>query len=81
MEWVYGSDYELYSAEEQKRIAVTRAMVEEGMVLLENNGVLPLAPGEKVSIFGQAQINFLVGGSGSGATEWSTSFEEYIKGK
>lgn len=64
----YGKGYECYTKAEQERIAASRLMTEEGMVLLENNGVLPLAPNAKASVFGSAQIDFLTGGSGSGAT-------------
>ncbi|MGI5936018.1 MAG: glycoside hydrolase family 3 N-terminal domain-containing protein [Oscillospiraceae bacterium] len=58
-----------YTPEERERILVAREMAGEGMVLLENSGILPFKPGAKVAVFGTAQINFLTGGSGSGATE------------
>ncbi|MBP5343074.1 glycoside hydrolase family 3 C-terminal domain-containing protein, partial [bacterium] len=46
----------------------------EGNVLLKNNGILPLAKGSKVSVFGRAQ-NSLIGGTagmGGGATVGGT---------
>ena len=47
--------------------AVTRQSALEGMVLLENNGVLPLAPElKKVSVFGCTSYAFIAGGTGSG---------------
>jgi beta-glucosidase len=37
-------------------------------VLLQNdNGVLPLAPGLTLSVFGRVQVNYFFGGYGSGA--------------
>ena len=64
----YGKGYESYTPAEQARIAIGRQVAEEGMVLLENNGTLPLAAGCKVALFGVGQIGFLHGGSGSGST-------------
>ena len=38
----------------------------DGMVLLENNGVLPLAPGSAVFLAGNGVVNPIKGGTGSG---------------
>ena len=47
--------------------AITRQSALEGMVLLENKGVLPLAPEvKKVSVFGCTSYDFIAGGTGSG---------------
>ena len=42
-------------------------MAQEGIVLLENDGVLPLASGAKLNVFGWASTNPCYGGTGSGA--------------
>lgn len=45
---------------------VARRAAEEGMVLLENHGALPIRHGAKVALFGVSAYDLLVGGSGSG---------------
>lgn len=45
---------------------VSRKAAEESMVLLENNGALPLKHGTSVALFGVGSYDLLVGGSGSG---------------
>ena len=42
-------------------------IAEEGIVLLENDGILPLAEGTKLNVFGWASTNPCYGGTGSGA--------------
>ena len=65
---IYGKGIETYTPEEQARIALGREVAQEGMVLLENNGALPLAGGDRTALLGVGQIGFLHGGSGSGST-------------
>ena len=45
---------------------VARRAVAEGVVLLENDGVLPLKAGENIALFGRSQFNYYKSGTGSG---------------
>lgn len=67
----YKSDFnsasELYAYEEQK----VAEIAQEGITLIENDGVLPLAKGTQLSIFSVSSVDLVSGGSGSG----SGSFE------
>ena len=45
----------------------TRQIAREGIVMLENDGLLPLAKGKSVNVFGWASVNPIYGGSGAGA--------------
>ena len=63
----FNSPAELYEYEEKK----VAEIAEEGITLLENNGILPLEMGTKVSIFSHSSVDLVSGGSGSG----SGSFE------
>lgn len=45
---------------------IAREAAGAGMVLLENEGVLPLAAPSKIALFGNAAYDTLIGGSGSG---------------
>ena len=40
--------------------------VAEGMVLLENDGMLPLGKSDRVAVFGRSQFEYVKSGSGSG---------------
>ena len=50
----------------QEMQSTLRRVAAEGAVLLENNGILPLAEGTKVSLFGRVQHNWFYTGYGSG---------------
>ena len=63
----FNSPSELYAYEERK----VAEIVQEGITLFENNGLLPLAKGTKLSIFSHSSVDLVSGGSGSG----SGSFE------
>ncbi len=48
-------------------IALSRRAAQEGAVLLKNdNGLLPLAPGARVALFGKGSFDYVKGGGGSG---------------
>ena len=63
----YKTDYK--TAEEIDAAAkdTTKRIAEEGITLMKNNGVLPLAGNESVSLFGRRSVDTVWGGSGSGA--------------
>lgn len=52
----------------QKSYAVSEAITDEGMVMLKNDGVLPLKEGSSVTPFGDAYLNPAYSGSGAAAT-------------
>lgn len=49
-----------------EHITLSRTVAAEGMVLLENNGFLPLQEGMKVALFGVGTLEYIIGGGGSG---------------
>lgn len=54
---------------------LSRRAAADGMVLLENkNNVLPLPAGTTVAMFGQAMINYVRGGGGSGEPNVMTAY-------
>ena len=53
--------------------AMTQEVESEAIVLLENNGALPLAAGSKVNVFGVGVEQFTYGGTGSGAADESVN--------
>ena len=73
----YATAAELYEAETLLGIQ----MAEEGVVLLKNDGLLPLGKGAAVSVFGTAGANLVCGGSGSGAgtPELNTDFRTALE--
>ena len=50
----------------EEHIALSRKVAAEGMVLLENNGLLPLKTNTTVALFGIGSIDYIKGGGGSG---------------
>lgn len=53
----------------ERHITLARKAACEGAVLLKNDNVLlPLAKGKRVAVFGNAQIDYVKGGTGSGGT-------------
>ena len=57
---------------EQSRQTVQK-VGEEGIVLLKNDGLLPLTDTKKLNVFGWASTNPLYGGTGSGSSDSSTA--------
>ena len=54
------------SARERKHRELVRQAAAECMVLLENDGILPLKPGAKLALFGRGARRTIKGGTGSG---------------
>ena len=63
----FNSPSELYAYEEKK----VAEIVQEGITLIENDGLLPLSKGTTLSVFSVSSVDLVSGGSGSG----SGSFE------
>ncbi len=59
-------------------LQMAKQVAEEGMVLLENNGALPLSQGEKIAVFGINQIDFIYGGGGSGNFNSKNERVDYV---
>lgn len=53
---------------------VTKQIADEGIVLMKNDGVLPLVRGENVTPFGYRYIHPIYGGTGSGNTDVSEDY-------
>ena len=58
----------------REHIQLSREAATEGMVLLENNGILPLKENTTVSLFGIGSIDYVMSGSGSGMV-----FSSYVR--
>ncbi|SFQ36602.1 Glycosyl hydrolase family 3 C-terminal domain-containing protein [Butyrivibrio proteoclasticus] len=50
----------------KEHVAISREAACEGIVLLKNNGTLPLSGKEKVALIGKASVDYVKGGGGSG---------------
>lgn len=64
----FKADYDSVEALQAAEDALCKQMGEEAVVLLENDNVLPLSKGAKVSVFGMAGASGSSIGSGSGAS-------------
>ena len=51
---------------ERKNSGLAFEMAKESIVLLENDGALPIAPGSRVALYGNGVMHTLKGGTGSG---------------
>lgn len=54
------------SEREKRNRSVARRAAAEGIVLMKNEGILPLAPGSRVALFGSGAGRTIKGGTGSG---------------
>lgn len=68
---------------ERERInrELSRKAAEDGMVLVENNGMLPLLPGTKIALYGAGAHKTVIGGIGSGDVNerYSVNIEDGLK--
>ncbi len=63
----YPGQKDLSISEREKNIReISRRAASEGMVLLENNGILPLHAGMGLALYGQGALYTVKGGTGSG---------------
>lgn len=65
-----------------EHILLSKNAAKEGMVLLKNEqGILPLAKGTKVALFGKGTFDYVKGGGGSGdvTVEYTTNLYEGLK--
>ena len=61
------------SEREKKNQTLSRKIAAEGMVLLENNGILPMhLKGKKIALFGSGARHTIQGGTGSGEVNTRT---------
>ena len=76
----FGATTSKESQREREHRALARAAAAEGIVLLENNGVLPLRP-QKIALYGPGSRMTVKGGSGSGDVRerYSVTIEEGLK--
>lgn len=54
-----------------------REVTAEGIALIQNDGLLPLAQGTKVGLFSQSTVNLLTSGTGSGSTASTGEYTFY----
>ena len=67
------SKAELSEETVNKSKEVIKKVGEEGLVLVENNGLLPLKDVKAVNVFGWGSTNPILGGTGSGSSDGSTA--------
>ena len=79
----FASDYSTWQEQLEHAIQVGIKIQEEGSVLLENNGALPLNPSAKLSVFSRSSVDIVYSGTGSGRIDASVAstlkqaFERY----
>ncbi|MDO4297574.1 MAG: hypothetical protein Q4C59_03725 [Lachnospiraceae bacterium] len=66
MSRIYAGTNPEISEREQRNMLRSRTIAAQGMVLLENRGILPLAAeGQKIALYGNGARNTVKGGTGS----------------
>ena len=71
---IYATTTPDISKREQENLARSRRIAAEGMVLLENNGILPMElKGRRIALFGNGARHTVQGGTGSGEVNARTS--------
>ena len=71
------SEYDSMEEVKEADKELAERLTEEGVVLLKNNGALPLAQDAKVTILGHSSTNILVCGTGSADINASLDVEKY----
>lgn len=76
-----GSRSQEETAQERQHRALSAKAAQEGMVLLENRGMLPLKERGKIALFGPGARHTVTGGTGSGDVHerYSVNIEEGLK--
>ncbi|MCQ2087496.1 MAG: glycoside hydrolase family 3 C-terminal domain-containing protein [Bacilli bacterium] len=60
----------------QKAMDLNAQIADEGVVLLKNEGLLPMSKGSKVTLAGKSSVSLVRGGAGSGAGSVSSGITE-----
>ena len=74
----YEADYESKADALRAANALNERIVEEGIILLENDGTLPLAKSSRITVLGKNSADLVLGGSGSNAGSSSTAEADVV---
>ena len=69
----YKSDYKTLDEYYKHVTEISKQVEAEGVVLMKNDGILPLKKSSKVSCFSRSSVDIVYGGTGSGGTDTSTA--------
>jgi len=64
----YKMDYDSSKSLNEAASSFVENITDEGFVLMKNNGLLPLAGSEKLTLLGRGSVDSVYGGSGSGSS-------------